>query len=235
MGTSTVSGPFRSANGFQQLDENGVWVPVSGGGGGGGGGPAIEIDLNLSNAYSWDKYSYSPTGPTAGYIIDVPNTLEIGQFMRVYTYGTRSGLSLGGSNPSPSEMAWAFRLPNPDPYGAIPPPAGTDYTTWFGSVMQMGAITVQISGAGSAALSPRIRQVRNDPLSTSGPNMYPIYIYGYTQAPGYFDIMRGGNQDWLYESTIWATYGIVTPVNYGYQSSTGLEQLTTYPAQSYYS
>ena len=37
MGTSTVSGPFRSANGFQQLDENGVWVPVTGGGGGGGG------------------------------------------------------------------------------------------------------------------------------------------------------------------------------------------------------
>lgn len=30
MGTSTVSGPFRSANGFQQLDENGEWAPVTG-------------------------------------------------------------------------------------------------------------------------------------------------------------------------------------------------------------
>lgn len=35
MGTSTVSGPFRSENGFQELDANGVWVPVAGGGGGG--------------------------------------------------------------------------------------------------------------------------------------------------------------------------------------------------------
>lgn len=32
MGISTVSGPFRSANGFQEL-VNGVWTPVSGGGG----------------------------------------------------------------------------------------------------------------------------------------------------------------------------------------------------------
>ena len=33
MGISTVSGPFRSQNGFQEL-VNGVWVPVAGGGGG---------------------------------------------------------------------------------------------------------------------------------------------------------------------------------------------------------
>jgi hypothetical protein len=33
MGTSTVSGPFRSQNGFQEL-VNGVWTPVGGGGGG---------------------------------------------------------------------------------------------------------------------------------------------------------------------------------------------------------
>jgi hypothetical protein len=35
MGVSTVSGPFRSQNGFEEL-VNGVWVPVTGGGGGGG-------------------------------------------------------------------------------------------------------------------------------------------------------------------------------------------------------
>jgi|688.fasta_scaffold459301_3 hypothetical protein len=39
MGTSTVSGPFRSQNGFQEL-VNGVWTPV-GGGGGGGSSPTI--------------------------------------------------------------------------------------------------------------------------------------------------------------------------------------------------
>jgi hypothetical protein len=33
MGTSTVSGPFRSQNGFQEL-VNGVWTPVGSGGGG---------------------------------------------------------------------------------------------------------------------------------------------------------------------------------------------------------
>ena len=48
MGTSTVSGPFRSANGFQQLDENGVWVPVTGGGGGGGGITSIIIPNNTT-------------------------------------------------------------------------------------------------------------------------------------------------------------------------------------------
>jgi hypothetical protein len=39
MGTSTVSGPFRSQNGFQEL-VNGVWTPV---GGGGGGGPTVIV------------------------------------------------------------------------------------------------------------------------------------------------------------------------------------------------
>jgi hypothetical protein len=41
MGTSTVSGPFRSQNGFQEL-VNGVWTPV--GGGGGGGGAVVTIN-----------------------------------------------------------------------------------------------------------------------------------------------------------------------------------------------
>ena len=47
MGTSTVSGPFRSQNGFQEL-VNGVWTPV-GGGGGGGGSIATIVPVTLGS------------------------------------------------------------------------------------------------------------------------------------------------------------------------------------------
>lgn len=53
MGTSTVSGPFRSQNGFEQL-VNGEWVPVSGGGSPlsltttGTSGPATLVGSNLN-------------------------------------------------------------------------------------------------------------------------------------------------------------------------------------------
>jgi hypothetical protein len=53
MGTSTVSGPFRSENGFEQLVD-GEWVPVSGGGSSlsltttGTSGPATLVGSNLN-------------------------------------------------------------------------------------------------------------------------------------------------------------------------------------------
>jgi hypothetical protein len=53
MGTSTVSGPFRSQNGFQELVD-GEWVPVSGGGSPlsltttGTSGPATLVGNNLN-------------------------------------------------------------------------------------------------------------------------------------------------------------------------------------------
>jgi hypothetical protein len=53
MGTSTVSGPFRSQNGFQELVD-GEWVPVSGGGSPlsltttGTSGPATLVGSNLN-------------------------------------------------------------------------------------------------------------------------------------------------------------------------------------------
>jgi hypothetical protein len=50
MGTSTVSGPFRSQNGFQEL-VNGVWTPV---GGGGGGNPNdIVVTREVTTSADW--------------------------------------------------------------------------------------------------------------------------------------------------------------------------------------
>jgi hypothetical protein len=50
MGTSTVSGPFRSQNGFQEL-VNGVWTPVGGGGGGGGALASVRTLTNSVQYY----------------------------------------------------------------------------------------------------------------------------------------------------------------------------------------
>ena len=61
MGISTVSGPFRSQNGFQELVD-GVWTPI----GGGGGNAPIVIDRSTSDSI------ITPAVPT-----------EVGQ---VYTY-----------------------------------------------------------------------------------------------------------------------------------------------------
>ena len=64
MGTSTVSGPFRSENGFQEL-VNGQWVPVAGTGGG-GGGPVCTQYLTVANAfacYSYDTSSWICSNP----------------------------------------------------------------------------------------------------------------------------------------------------------------------------
>ena len=61
MGTSTVSGPFRSQNGFQEL-VNGVWTPVGGGGGGGGGIDYTPFTWNIGG----NTEIVLPTPTTAG-------------------------------------------------------------------------------------------------------------------------------------------------------------------------
>lgn len=63
MGTSTVSGPFRSENGFQEL-VNGVWTPVSGGGGGGGGGGTTTI-------MQWGDFLALPAPTAIGQVYEV--------------------------------------------------------------------------------------------------------------------------------------------------------------------
>lgn len=73
MGTSTVSGPFRSANGFQEL-VNGVWTPVGGGGGNSAFTTIIRPAANLV---------YTLPAPTAVgqiYNIFVPMNSDTGPF-----------------------------------------------------------------------------------------------------------------------------------------------------------
>lgn len=71
MGTSTVSGPFRSANGFQEL-VNGQWVPVAGGGGGGGvpNTCLVQVPINIDCAYDYPGF-YSATMK-----LDLPFTVQ---------------------------------------------------------------------------------------------------------------------------------------------------------------
>lgn len=82
MGTSTVSGPFRSANGFQQLDENGVWVPVTGGGGGGGNVIADTVEI--------------PTDGSEN-ILQLPAPTELGQVFFVNATYPLTGLPNGST------------------------------------------------------------------------------------------------------------------------------------------
>ena len=109
MGTSTVSGPFRSANGFQEL-VNGQWVPVAGGGG------TTFVELSSDNLFSNNRSSPTPSGPTAGTIIELP-TVPVGGTITVIPSG-------GGSNGD----VWKVQVSTP---------AGADVAILTGSVAQL--------------------------------------------------------------------------------------------------
>jgi hypothetical protein len=91
MGTSTVSGPFRSQNGFQEL-VNGVWTPVGGGGGGGGGYVFVDLASGVG-IYPDNRYSNSPnslSGPTAGTVVTLP-LVDAGQTIALVTVTGNTG------------------------------------------------------------------------------------------------------------------------------------------------
>jgi hypothetical protein len=100
MGTSTVSGPFRSQNGFQEL-VNGVWTPVGGGGGGGGGGGYVFTNVSNGQLGTDNRYSNNPnslSGPTAGTVVTLP-LVDVGQTIVVF------GLAGSGGD------VWKIKLP----------------------------------------------------------------------------------------------------------------------------
>jgi hypothetical protein len=164
MGISTVSGPFRSQNGFQEL-VNGVWTPV----GGGSGGIAATVTLgdadgefygiSTDNRYS-DSYN-SLSGTTAGTYIQLP-AVEIGQSILV------DAKSFGFNT-----NVWALKYPENVP--------GVDVWTVWGSAL----------ATPDATPSSEARAVMYPNLQGSNPSPF-WYIYSskpesfiLTRIPGY--------------------------------------------------
>jgi hypothetical protein len=151
MGTSTVSGPFRSQNGFQQL-VNGVWTPV----GGGSGGIAATVTLgdSASAVYSGvpdNRYSnsfYSLSGSTAGTYIQLP-AIEIGQSILVDSKAAAYDTNV-----------WALKYPENVP--------GVDVWTFWGS-------TLGVSGAESTSTATARPY---EDLEGGGPSTY-WFLYSY--------------------------------------------------------
>jgi hypothetical protein len=71
MGTSTVSGPFRSQNGFQELVD-GVWTPV----GGGGGGASLPVIMAIPENGS-DNVVYLTEPTTVGQVYSFEGSLPV--------------------------------------------------------------------------------------------------------------------------------------------------------------
>jgi hypothetical protein len=176
MGTSTVSGPFRSQNGFQEL-VNGVWTPVGGGGGGGGGGVVDVITLVddsqagafagfTCNSYSEDITADPPTGPSAGNIIQLPS-MGIGQAVLV------NFQSSGGY-----QKCWALKMPNI---------AGID-VSYLANNGGLIAYTDPFTGGGN----PEVNVIYNV-FSTNPEDPIPGIVYIYAKVSTPFYIARTAN------------------------------------------
>jgi len=172
MGTSTVSGPFRSQNGFQEL-VNGVWTPIGGGGGGGGGvvdvirlvdsSPFPAFVGAVCNSYSEDPLQDPPTGTSAGNIIQLPY-MDIGQAVLI-TNLTQDD----------NARCWALKLP------IVP---GYD---WGYMTNNYGIIGFIDSG--------NIQLIFNvNSAEPGGPSLVPIF-YFYSEGGPSFYIVR--DKDWV--------------------------------------
>ena len=170
MANTTFKGPVRSQNGF--LEWNGTaWVPVQGGG---GGGVIVELGDNSTaylgiadNRYSDNCYSATPTGDTAGNIIQLP-AIEVGQ-----SYTIRP--ITGGSS---SANAWAVQLP------AIP---GTSISSFYNNRWSAYFVTGFVPGTGSDVYTPAVCYSAN--VSVGGP-VDTFFLYGYFDPSTYMGIAR---------------------------------------------
>ena len=87
MGTSTVSGPFRSQNGFQELVD-GVWTPV-----GGGGSTALIVAPGTTDLVFTEVgqiitvVAFNPDSTPGNYVfnLNAPSGLPISFYSIVYT------------------------------------------------------------------------------------------------------------------------------------------------------
>jgi len=133
MGTSTVSGPFRSQNGFQELVD-GEWVPVSGGGSPlsltttGTSGPATLVgsNLNIPN-YSTGGGSQTiiipRTSNNTTYVFDAPT--QVGQTWNFALefpnaiYGGFTQLLPSALTPGASNITFLGSQPRYNTYGNL--------------------------------------------------------------------------------------------------------------------
>jgi hypothetical protein len=165
MGTSTVSGPFRSQNGFQEWNGT-AWVPVAGGGGGGGVtyiqlvGDYPSVYGDTDNRYSTNPNNDPPTGPTAGTFVQMPQ-MAVGE-----------SCAFCGNGGSQNDV-WAIKLPTV---------AGADVTAFYGNSWGVSVIGGDF---------PSYTLTTYWPISdSSGPND-TFFVYGiYAETSSFLTITR---------------------------------------------
>lgn len=153
MGTSTVSGPFRSQNGFQELDGNGDWVAV-------GGGAVDSVSAGTGISVN------SPTGAVvvtnAGVTSAVAGSgITVSSGTGAVTI-TNSGIrtASAGTGISTTTVAGALTIGNTGVTSIV---AGTNVTI-SGST---GAVTINAAGGGGGGATIITANVALEPNGTN--------------------------------------------------------------------